>query len=81
MANPTTNTGPTLPGRPSYVYDHKTDCFVGPGGVHIPAEWVPTGKTMSLLDFLYLLIGVAKREEQAKAAQDRFAKVMAGGDA
>lgn len=64
MPNPT-NTGPTLPGRPSYVYDHKTDCFTGPGGVHIPASWVPAGRTISMLDFLYLLSRVEDRDKGA----------------
>ena len=64
MTNPT-NTGPTLPGRPSYVYDHKTDCFTGPGRVHIPASWVPAGRTISMLDFLYLLSRVEEREKGA----------------
>ena len=62
MANPV-NTGPTLPGRPSYVYDHKTDCFVGPKGTHVPADWVPAGRKISMLDFLYLLGRIEKREK------------------
>ena len=61
MATP--NRNPALPGRGSARFNDHTQCFETLAGASIPAEWVPPGRTITVLGLLALLMRIAHREK------------------
>ena len=59
----TTNNRPVLPGRGSAQFNDHTQCFETLAGASIPAEWVPPGRTITVLGLLALLMRIAHREK------------------
>lgn len=64
MATPVHNhNGPLLPGRGSARFNYHTQCFETLAGASVPVEWVPPGRKITMLDFLWLLTRIERREK------------------
>lgn len=61
MATP--NHSHVLPCRGSARFNDHTQCFETLTGASIPAEWVPPGRTITVLDLLALLMRIEHREK------------------
>ena len=66
----TPNHSPVLPGRGSARFNDHTQCFETLAGASIPAEWVPPGRTITVLDLLALLTRIEHREKGGQHGTD-----------